>query len=61
MEPKNSLRLDNVSLNIPGIQDYDPSNPWVRKIYSFTEKLSDLLLAYMMIYVEDIHQGRSAS
>lgn len=49
-DPQNIFAWDDVELNLPGCEDYDPSRPWVAKVRS-----KDKLVANdLFIYVDDL-------
>ncbi len=52
-DQSNVFRWDEVSLNLPGSQEYDPSKPWVSKRRSSDGKIA----ADFVIYVDDVRSA----
>jgi hypothetical protein len=56
-DPENVFRWDNIRMNLPGSETYDPSLPWVSKV-----RLDDgRIAADLFIYVDDVRLTGSSS
>ena len=51
----NVFQWEKVKLNLPGAEDYDPSEPWVCKV-----RMDGVLAADIHIYVDDIRTTASS-
>ena len=46
-DPKNALKYDEVRLNLPGMEHYNPRLPWVSKIRSDTQRIASDYVGYV--------------